>query len=78
MNKKLMIGITVSMLAGVSQATVQPKFLAGPAEEMELMKNADAESTAILSKHAMIPINMSSQKDGSLLWQKTIPIKPNY
>jgi len=75
MNKKLMIGITVSMLAGVSQATVQPKFLAGPAEEMELMKNTDVESTAILSKHAMIPINMSHQKDGSLFWQKTIPIE---
>jgi hypothetical protein len=50
------------------------KHLAGPAEEIELMQKASPEANAIVSKHAMIEVDLSNGLNGQMTWQKEILI----
>ena len=78
MNKLNVLGVTASVILSTAAwaKTELPaaKHLAGPAEEIELMQPANPESTAILSKHAMLKIGMASQKNGNFAWQQNVLI----
>ncbi len=76
MNKLKHLGVTASVIftSSIAWAAPIPKQLAGPAEEIELMQRASPESTAIVSKHAMVAIDLSEQADGQLSWNKSLLI----
>jgi len=78
MNKLKVLGTSVSFILAstgvMAKSASIAKHLAGPAEEIELMQKAGPESTAIISKHAMIAINMSQNKAGEYEWHKSILI----
>ena len=78
MNKLKVLGVSASIVlasTGVmaKQAPIA-KHLAGPAEEIELMQKALPESAAIISKHAMINVQMSQSASGNFEWQKNLLI----
>lgn len=78
MNKLKVLGVSASILwasTGVfANESPIAKHLAGPADEIELMQKASPESSAIISKHAMIPVNIEQQNAGEYVWQKSILI----
>ncbi len=76
MNKLKVLGATASIILAATGVMAKSapiaKHLAGPAEEIELMQKASPESAAIISKHAMIPVNLNQQAGGEFSWQKSI------
>lgn len=78
MNKVKVLGVSASIfLASTGVMAVEApiaKHLAGPADEIELMQKASPESTAIISKHAMIAFDLEQQSTGEYIWQKNILI----
>ncbi len=65
----------VSLTSSVALAANSPtaKHLAGPAEEIELMQKVNPEALAIISKSAMVSIDLAPNK-GRYEWQKKISI----
>jgi len=76
MNKIKFIGVSASFILAstISHARPIAKQLAGPAEEIELMQKASPESTAIVSKHAMVAIDLSQQPNGQMQWKNNLLI----
>ncbi len=76
MKKHFILGASASLLFAVTAVTAKTspiaKHLAGPAEEIELMRKASPESTAIISKHAMLPVQFELGENNELVWQKNI------
>ncbi len=76
MNKLKVLGASASIILAatgvMANSTPIAKHLAGPAEEIELMQKASPESAAIVSKHAMIAIDMNQSQSGQYHWQKNI------
>lgn len=76
MNKKHLIGVSASILLCSTMISAMPitKQLAGPAEEIELMQKAAPEDSAIISKHAMVPVNLIESHEGQKTWAQNILI----
>ncbi|TDR18356.1 choice-of-anchor X domain-containing protein [Marinicella litoralis] len=76
MNKLKFMGVTASIIltSTISVAGPIAKQLAGPAEEIELMQKASPESSAIVSKHAMISIDLSENAEGQMEWKNNLLI----
>ena len=78
MNKIKLLGISVSIILSTSVIHAEnmpiPKQLAGPAEEIELMQKSSPAETAIISKHAMIPVSLTANGNGQQTWNKNILI----
>ncbi len=78
MNKLKVLGASASIILAATGVMAKSapiaKHLAGPAEEIELMQKASPESAAIVSKHAMIAIDMKLNKSGQYQWQKNLLI----
>lgn len=76
MNKLKVLGASASILLAatgvMAKSSPTAKHLAGPAEEIELMQKASPESAAIVSKHAMIAIDMKQSQSGQYNWHKNI------
>ncbi|MCX7553521.1 hypothetical protein OS175_06490 [Marinicella sp. S1101] len=76
MKKLKLMGVTASVLLAstgvMAKSSPIAKHLAGPAEEIELMQKASPESTAIVSKHAMLPIQFELNNAGEMVWQKNV------
>ncbi len=64
----------VSVVGAADSAPV-PKQLAGPPEDFELMREAAPEASAIHSKSALIPIELTAQDDRSLSWTGKLPVE---
>ncbi len=81
MNKLKVLGATASIILAATGVMAKPapiaKHLAGPAEEIELMQKASPESAAIISKHAMIAVDLNQNQAGQYQWQKNILIDGN-
>lgn len=78
MNKHFILGASASFLLAATGVTAKTspiaKHLAGPAEEIELMQKASPESSAIISKHAMLPVDLVIGQNGEYVWQKNVLI----
>lgn len=78
MNTLKVLGVSASIVfasTGVmAKQSPIAKQLAGPAEEIELMQKAAPESSAVISKHAMIEVNMNRNTNGQFEWQKSLLI----
>jgi hypothetical protein len=78
MNKIKIWGASASIILAATGVMAKSapiaKHLAGPAEEIELMQKASPESAAIISKHAMIGIELNQNQSGQYQWQKNILI----
>ncbi|MCF6264655.1 MAG: hypothetical protein L3J24_13860 [Xanthomonadales bacterium] len=75
MYKVLSISMSAILTSTIALAANSPtaKHLAGPAEEIELMQKVNPEELAIISKSAMIPVDLVPNK-GHYEWQKKISI----
>ena len=78
MNKIKVLGATASIILAatgvMAKSSPIAKYLAGPSEEIELMQKASPESAAIISKHAMISVDLNQNSMGQYSWQKNILI----
>lgn len=78
MNKIKIWGASASIILAATGVMAKSapiaKHLAGPAEEIELMQKASPESAAIISKHAMLTIDLNQSQNGQYQWQKNILI----
>ncbi len=76
MNKIRLMGASASIFLAASVATAKDnhyaKHLAGPAEEIELMQKSSPVDSAIVSKHAMIAVDLQPSTEGGYVWQKSI------
>ncbi len=78
MNKIKLLGVSASVLLAASAVTAKQapiaKHLAGPAEEIELLQKSHPEQAAIVSKHAMLAIDLQPDATGEYSWRKQVLI----
>lgn len=76
MNKKYLLGVSASVLLSSTLVSAMPvaKQLAGPADEIELMQKAAPADTAIISKHAMLAVNLTENAIGEKSWSQEVLI----
>lgn len=75
MNKKILSGFVASLLCtSAVTANPIPKQLAGPAIEIELLQKVAPEENAIVSKHAMIAVDLLDNTHGQKTWSQNILI----
>ena len=76
--KKRLLSIILPALLSVSAiSTASPlnnKQLAGPPQEFDLMQQAQAETTSIRSKTALIPVTLQETKAGNWVWNAKLPV----
>lgn len=70
--KNTLLSVSSTLLFATTTATSAPqvKHLAGPAEEIPLMQKAAPETAAIVSKSALIPVNLNHE----MVWNKQLLI----
>lgn len=78
MHRKLVIASLSLVLTGslAAQERLQTKQLAGPIDEIRtgVMAQVAPIETAIHSKSAMIPVELSPDKDGMWSWSRSLPV----
>jgi len=76
--KKRLLSIILPALLSISTiSTASPlnnKQLAGPPQEFDLMQQAQAETTSIRSKTALIPVTLQETKAGNWVWNAKLPV----
>lgn len=66
---------SLSLLSGpLAAAELQPKQLAGPPEEFAQMRAPDPAESAILSKSALLPVELAPAGQ-SARWQGSLPVE---
>jgi len=62
------------MPAMISAKSLNNKHLAGPPEEIELMKMAQPEQSALQSRTALLPVSLKQTQSGSWIWESDLAI----
>jgi len=74
-NKKLLsLMLPLLMPAMISAKSLNNKHLAGPPEEIELMKMAQPEQSALQSRTALLPVSLKQTQSGSWFWESDLAI----
>ena len=68
----LILPILIATPAITSAKTFNNKQLAGPPEEFDFMRPAQAEKSAFASKTALIPVNLQETKAGNWFWGSVV------
>ena len=78
--RKLLTLVLPALIAcplALSAKSLQNKQLAGPPEEIELMRPAQPEKSALNSKTALIPVSLQQTKGGNWYWSGKLPVDSN-
>ncbi|MBL4772278.1 MAG: hypothetical protein JKX98_01310 [Alcanivoracaceae bacterium] len=70
----LILPILIATPAITSAKTFNNKQLAGPPEEFDFMRPAQAEKSAFASKTALIPVNLQETKAGNWFWGSNLAV----
>jgi hypothetical protein len=70
----IVLPILIAAPTILSAKVLNNKQLAGPPVEFELMKQAQAEKSALTSKTALIPVNLQESKSGNWYWDSKIAV----